>query len=495
MLSAPWPGLSAFAEGEHARDPPPHTELSPRTDISRFLVHLGAAFMIASLGFDPAVQQLVSYELRTVADPAQISLVSANSDYTPIRGFDQGLILATPRSLLWGATSSVLGAALTSDFTCPTGDCDFPVVTSVGVCQTCTDITAQLDRNCTALSESNKFCQGIQCFTTGQLCTYSQNGTSVGGGTTFLNLLAAPGISTSAGENVSIPAKRISLTALYIQPDADLSGTQSAPVAPGYVAPGGGHVARAFSCGLSFCEQRLQVQVVRGRLNETLLSSTAVDAYVLRRPDLSEINDALLNAPLAVSTTNTTRVSTAALFALSDGLSLSLTGHADITIGTPGPGEVSEFHRGLYENLLHEDFGTAMASMTASMSAAIRNDGTVAQKVEGTVYGPRIFVRVSWRWLAFPGALWVSALIMAIAVTVQTRKNRRGPVGWLGNSQVSGLFLGLDDDVRRDVDTRGVAYTGDAGAVRAFAEKLKLRIGPVDVREGTAVRFTKHHDG
>lgn len=472
----------------------PHTEPA-RTDISRFLVHLGAAFMIASLGFDPAVQQLVSYELRAVADPAQISLVSANSDYTPVRGFDQGLILATPRSLLWGATSSVLGAGLTSNFTCPTGDCTFPIITSVGICQTCTEITAQLNRDCTTLSQSNEFCQGSQCFTTGQLCTYSQNGTSVGNGTTFLNVLAAPGLSTPIGDKVSISAKRISLTALYIQPDASLSGTQSLPIAPGYVAPGGGHAARAFSCALSFCEQRLQPQVVRGEFKETILSSTAVDAYVLAIPQLSEINDALLNTPLAVASTGTTKVSTAALFALSNGFTLSLTGRADAVTGTPGPGEISEFHRGLYENLLHEDFGDAMAGMTASMSAAIRNDGGEAQDVVGTVYAECIFVRVSWRWLAFPGALWVGAFVMAVAVMVRTRKNRRGPVGWLGHSQVEGLFLGLDGDVRRDVDTMGVAHTGDAGAVRAFAEKLKLRIGKVEVRgEGTAVRFTKHCD-
>lgn len=493
MLSAPWPGSFDFAEGESSRAP--QTEPSELTDISRFLVHFGAAFIIASLGFDPAIQQLVNYELRPVVDPTLVSLVSANPNYTPVRGFDQGLILATPRSLLWGATSSILGAGLTSDFSCPTGNCTFPIVTSVGVCQTCTDITAQLDRNCTTLSSSNEFCQGTQCFTSGQLCTYSQNGTSVGGGTTFLNILATPGLSTTSGDNVSISAKRISLTALYIQPDADLSGTQSLPIAPGYVAPGGGHVARAFSCGLSFCEQRLQPQISRGNYTETLLSSTSVSEYVLPIPQLSQINDALLNTPLAVANTGTTKVSTAALFALSNGFTLSLTGRADIVSGNPQPGEISEFHRGLYENLLHEDFGAAMTGMTASMSAAIRNDGTAAQKLSGTTYREQIFVRVEWHWLAFPGALWVCALVLAIAVTVQTRKHRRGPVGWLGNSQVAGLFLGLDEEVRRDVDTRGVAHNGDAQAVKAFAEKLKLRIGPVAVRgEGAAMRFGKHHD-
>lgn len=129
------------------------------------------------------------------------------------------------------------------------------------------------------------------------------------------------------------------------------------------------------------------------------------------------------------------------------------------------------------------------------MSAAIRNDGTTAEKVKGEVYVQQLFVRVHWRWIAFPATLWVFALFIFIAVMVKTRKNRRGPVGWLGNSQVAGLFLGLDEHVRRDVDTRGVAYTGDAGAVRGFAEKLRLKIGTVTVPgEGTPMRFTKKHD-
>lgn len=188
-------------------------------------------------------------------------------------------------------------------------------------------------------------------------------------------------------------------------------------------------------------------------------------------------------------------MSTAALYALSNGFSLSLTGNATVVEGTPGPGEVSEFHRGMYEDLLGNDFGVVMGAMTESMSAAVQNDGTEAEKVRGEVFVQRVFVVVDWRWIAFPATLWGFATFLVIAVTVKTRRQRRGPVGWLGNSQVSGLFLGLEDAVRRDVDTKGVAYTGDGGEVRAFAEKLKLRIGTVEVLgEGRPMRFTKSNE-
>lgn len=411
--------------------------------------------MIVSLGFDPAIQQLISYENRLVVDTTQVSLLSANPSYTPTRGFDRGLILAIPRSLLWGATSSILGDGLTTNYTCSSGNCTFPIATSVGVCQVCEEITAQLDRNCTTLTSSNRFCQSNNCFTSGQLCTYTFNGTSVGGGDTFLEVLAQPVNSTAIGSQVSIPAKRIALTVLYIQPDNSTKNTQDLPIAPGYVAPGSGHVARGFQCGISYCEQKYQASVNNGTYKETSINSTSIPAFILPIPDISEINDALLNKPLAISTTGETNVSTAALFALSNGFPLSLTGNAKVLKDVPAPGEVSEFHRGMYENLLSDDFGIIMESMAASMSAAVRNDGTAAQKIQGGVNILQIYIRAHWAWLAFPATIWGMALILMTAVVIKTRKNRQGPVGWLGNSQVAGIFIGLDDHARRDVDTRG----------------------------------------
>lgn len=455
---------------------------------------MGAAFVIASLGFDPAVQQLVSYELRSVVDPTQVSLVSANANYTPVIGLGRGLVSAIPRALLWGATSSVLGTGLTTDYSCPTGNCTFPVATSVGVCKTCTEITDQLERNCTTLTEDNQFCQSLTCFTTGQICTYSFNGTSAGGGDTFLNVSAIGTASTTFGDQVSIPAKRIALTAVFIQPDEDLGKSQALPIAPGYVAPGRGHVARAFSCGISFCEQKSQAQVVRGVYTEKHISSTSVSSYILPITEISGINNTLLNAPLAVSDTGATNISTFSIISLSIWFPVSLSGSAKVpTSLIPTEAEVSEFHRGMYENLLSTDFDTLMDNMTQAMSAGIRNDHAGGEKVKGEVYVERIHLQAHWRWISFPATLWIMALFLIGGVVSKTRKDKRGPVGWLGNSQVAGLFLGLDDHVRRDVDTRGVAYTGDTAAVRAFGEKLKLRIGTVSVvGEGTPMRFTKN---
>ncbi|PWW71965.1 hypothetical protein C7212DRAFT_302900 [Tuber magnatum] len=452
-----------------------------------FLVHLGAAFIIASIGFDPAVQQLVSYEPRSVIDITQTATVSRNTNYTPVRGFDNGLILAVPRALLWGAQSSVFGAPIQPSWDCPSGNCEYPEIVSVGVCQVCAEITAQIDRNCTALSVQQPFCRGRQCFTSGQLCTYSFNNASVGGGQTFIDIRANPGQSTRDNGKVRIPSRRIEMTTLYIQPDEASKSTQSLPVAPGFIPAGGSHVARAFSCGLSFCQQTFRASVTNGEYAETSIPASQVPAYVLSIPNVEDISDTLLNAPLAVAQDNKTSVSTAALFAMSEGLALSLTGTASVLTGTPSPGDqISEFHRGLYEDLLNKDFSAIMSEMALSMSHAIRSDSKESAK--GQVKIQVNHVKVHWRWIAWPASMTLLALIFVVSVAIKCY-SKDTTVGWLGHSQIAALFLGLEPEVRTVVDCSGVVGGRiEAANVRSFAEKIKLRLGVVEGRREEAVR-------
>lgn len=454
----------------------------------RFFVHLGAAFVIASLGFDPAVQQLISYDLRSAVDTTQTGTVSTNRNYTPTRGFDRGLILAVPRALLWGAQSSVLGSPVQPSWDCPTGNCDYPETVSVGVCQVCTEITPQIDRNCQALSEQKPFCQGSDCFTTGQLCTYTYNNASVGGGQTLVAIRADPVESVSNDGKVSIPSKRIDMTTLYIQPDESLRSTQSLPIAPGYIPPNGSHVARAFSCGISYCQQTFHASVVNGKYSENITATSQLASYVLPVPKLEDIGDQLLNTPIPIAPGGATNVSLAGLFAMSNGLTSVLTGSAKAVYEQPNPGEsISEFHRGLYEKLLEKDFSTVMAGIAMSMSHAVRDDDN-KQSSRGIVNASVLYVRIHWTWLAFPATLWFVGLILIAAVTLKCY-SKDTMVGWLGHSQIAGLFLGLENEVRTDVDNSGVVGgRSEVAVVRAFAEKVKLRLGVVEGRGEEAIR-------
>ncbi|RPB07112.1 hypothetical protein P167DRAFT_568794 [Morchella conica CCBAS932] len=449
------------------------------------LVHFGAALMLLSLGLDPAIQQLTSYELRSVpATPATPARLSSNPSYTPTRGFSRGLILATPRALLWGATSALLGDPVTTTHSCASGNCTYPAATSVGVCSTCDDITDQLTRNCTTLTTKNRYCQSATCFTSGQLCTYTYNATSAGGGTTFLSANAEGANSTVAGNTVIIPADRIVLTALYIQQDnATAAATQNLPIAPGYVAEGGSHMARGYVCALRFCEQAYQAQVVNGTYSETLVNSTSVDSFALPVPQLSEITDELLNRPLPIAASGKTNVSTAALFAMGMGLAVSLSGNATVLTAEPRPGEVSALHQGLYVDLLTADLVGVMANVTGSMSAAVRNEGA---GVEGVTLVVESWMVARWAWFAWPAGVWLGVLVLLVAVVRGTWVGRGG---WMGGSAVAGMLVGLEAGVRAEVDVMGGGVKRDevSGGLGAWRDKWSVRSVAEEVKVGTGV--------
>ncbi|KAL7271778.1 hypothetical protein RUND412_005441 [Rhizina undulata] len=469
-----------------------------------FLVHFGAALIIASLGFEPAIQQMIVYEQVPVVNANLTANVAQNDNYVPVRGFDQGLILATPRALLWGAYSSVLGQEIPIEYSCPSGNCTFPDTTSVGICHTCEEITSQLTKNCTTLSKSKPFVQGSYTFSENEICTYEYNNATVGGGDVYLNLdaSAVASIANASGDgNVAIPAERVNFTALFIAPGGEETDipdgytaatfVQAMSLVPGYVV--NTDRARGFQCGISYCEKTFRNSVVNGTLTNTLLNSTSRDQFIIKIPTLSEITDALLSEPLAITDANKTRVSTAALFALSNGFSISLTGNATVVTGTPEPGQVSEFHRAIYEDLANSTFDAVMANMTDSMSSAIRNDAAQDLWQSGDVYILRIHVRVRWWWIVWPAAMWICTFVMLLAVCSGTRKSA---VGWLANSQLAAMFYGLDENMRNDVDGQmGLAWggdRGDAGEVREVAEKAKVRLGPnYSVLENGKFRFGK----
>lgn len=307
-----------------------------------FFVHFGAALVIVGVGFEPAMQQLVRYEIASVVDPAGNASLAVNRDYAPVRGLAQGLIYATPQAVLWGANSAILGQAISPAFSCPSGNCTFPAAATLGICSTCGDITASLARSCRDLSEKDPYClvEGT-CFTTGQLCTYSHPGTNitVGGGDTFFRVVAdGAKFEPSSAGMVSLSRDVVNLTAVFIQPgeEEDLPDVGSRPnirlpIAPGHVsAKNGTHRARAFSCALSYCEQRLHSNVIQGVLHEKRsVADDSYEVFTMAATKFQDVDDEFLEKRLNLTRSqSSTQVSVTALYAFSRGFANSLTGNS-----------------------------------------------------------------------------------------------------------------------------------------------------------------------
>lgn len=460
------------------------------------LVHFGAALVVVSLGFDPAMQHLIRYELVAIPDPTLNASIAHNSDYSPVRGLDRGLLFATPKSVLWGAYSSMLGKPLDVDWSCPTGNCVFPETSSVGICSSCEDITSNIQQTCKTLTPNDSFCRSKDiCFTSGQMCRYSHRPTNtvVGGGDAFLDL-RADGVNfvDSADGKVAISSSIINMTALFIQPrvtdfpDKGPKVETRFPIAPGHVPANAPPQAKAYTCTLSYCEKRFRSSVRNGMLEESWeIATDSQDHFQIEKPDVTkDITDALYEQKIPLTTApDSTRISVAALYALSQGFAAALTGNStvpDMAIPVPGTA-ISSLHRSLYENLLDNRFPDMIGVMADSITNAIRNAGD-RPVMPGSVLSPVLHLRVRWSWAALPVSVWALALFLLLFQTVMARK---GHTPWLGTSQVAASFIPLEQVVKDHIDKRDACWRDKSG-MRKVAEAIKVRVAPKHNVDGEA---------
>jgi hypothetical protein len=451
--------------------------------------NFGAALVILGVAFEPAMQHLIGYELVETVSEVQRAALAVNTDYSPVRGLDRGLVFATPQAVLAGAYAEILGAATTPSFECSSGSCTFPTTaTTVGVCSQCVDITSRLARTCRAVNSTAPFCVGTgSCYTSGQLCTYvdAASNTTAGAGNIFLEVSASGADFQSAGNGmIEIGKNLVNFTAVYIQPGTqDLPDTGSTggdtrlPLAPGHVPAGAADPARAFQCALSYCEQRIRTAAVAGGVLKEV-ATVAEDSYetlTMAAPDLANITDALFDSRVNLTSSNTsTQVSVAAVFAMSRGFAASLTGNSTKPVtAIPAPGTVSELHRAWYEKLVDTGFEDVVAAMARSMTAAIRNDG--GDTVGGETWVPKMFLRVDWEWIAVPAVVWGGCVLLLVAVTWSARRSHSP---WLGSSQVAACFIDLERQVRVEAEQLDAAW-GDKHHMRVVAERFNLRVAPV----------------
>ncbi|KAI5815283.1 hypothetical protein BZA77DRAFT_316143 [Pyronema omphalodes] len=468
---------------------------------SGFLLHFGAALMVVSLAWDPAMQHLIRPTMSSIPDRNATASLAVNQDYAPQRGLDRGLVLTTPKAMAAGIQATVLGQSITPGYYCPSGNCTYPPVSTVGICTTCEDITDSLIRSCKDLSQKDPYCfpGSDVCYTTGQLCSYrSTSGVIIGGANgIFLNFAATGADFVNMGNgNMQLNRDIVNLTALYIDPrgaaDPPDNGTFAAspiPMAPGHVK-NGVHKARGYQCKISYCQQQVQSFVIGGQLKEILQPATDhVENFMTKTPVFNspDLPENLLQQRFNLTKgDNSTRVSLTALYALSKGLSVSLSGnttYAGIRDNAPA---MSDFHRAFYEGMVATSFTTMMSDITSSVTSAIRNE--MASSAIGTVWIQRCLLRIKWEWIILPCVIWVGVLIMLLTTTFRARKEH---APWLGTSQLATVYIDLEREVRVDVDRRDASW-GDKGMMRSVAESQRVRIAPAHAADGCArLEFTR----
>ncbi|PYI08396.1 hypothetical protein BO78DRAFT_310695 [Aspergillus sclerotiicarbonarius CBS 121057] len=126
----------------------------------RHFAVFGGMAIILALAFEPFVQNLVHYVSRPVTDDSQTSLLGRAVTYNtvgPLMGGDLFYIDPVMKANIYSSLMNQDSTRpwATPQYTCPTGNCTWDAMPSLGFEAQCTDITSHLDRNCTSLGQDS----------------------------------------------------------------------------------------------------------------------------------------------------------------------------------------------------------------------------------------------------------------------------------------------------------------------------------------------------
>ena len=453
--------------------------LEPADILFRDLAFIGAAITVLSLLFNTLAQNSIITQVRSIPDatsderPGAIHRSTQYDNSAPSTGnTDTTPDLSTLAAMYTGMLSSNVSDLPVS---CPTGNCTWPVVPSLGVCGACMDVTSTLVESCSNASS----------------CTWSIPGGAKLSNPGFVGdpparqpsvfiVAQGPGKIWNTSEPSEFPGDII---AIY---DFNVIG-QSRNVydamqeATPVKLPG----VKAYECGLWFCLQARHTNVSFG-ITEQGVAATWNQA---------------VNPLSRFSSSNFTKIpenfnpEPGVIYGVS-GLAqqAATTGISDILFGTVNAGSPVEVaYTGTYGGNLDglkglwyaaDDIYSWMDNLAQSMSNNVRLTGTTNQLndtlYDGVAWAEEVYIEVQWVWMIYPFALLLMAIGFLLLTIVENRKQRP----WK-NSASAMLYTRLDNQLQEeaskaDAQNRGLTEDFDRTAVRLNTQDWTFR--PVSVR-------------
>lgn len=462
--------------------------LTPRI-LTRSVATASCILVITTLAIGPFMQQLITYMPRTVpltslgglgADSANATLPTIPRS-TYYNAYLPGTIMALKSpDLAYKAAfyNGLYNAADPSMYAispeCSTGNCTWPNFSSLGVCSTCVDSTADIISNCSSNATS---------------CNYTMPGT------------ISPVIATSAGM-----ATVINITTYYNTTGAaENVPTYNSTLARLSIMLATGSVdynISSYTCSLYVCSRAYEASMENGNLTEQVLatypndSTTAEEAESTVVFEESDVYSDTYAGPSNVTinpgtdsdvwdaTAPSMGMLTLTLYALSSYMQTLFVGS-----GTGSVGENSfkmDTQQVLY--LAHQEaeqtqqvlpaeegyaVGYVMKSIATSLTNTIRSDaqskGTAG--LEGEAWTVTTYVLVDWDWIALP-AIVLALSFVQLAVVMY--KSWSSQIPYFKSSTLPALFLQIPGAPSAVPEVPHAPDTTAADAVKSGMAKQQL---------------------
>ncbi|EHK44810.1 hypothetical protein TRIATDRAFT_39771 [Trichoderma atroviride IMI 206040] len=406
------------------------------------LASLGAFIVIVALGIGTFVQQALDYDTIYPASGSGSALM-------PIARFMNGVGSAPIAN---GGTTDGVDSVLTSapylafysppgtNFTatahCSTGNCTWSSYQTLGVCNTCKNLTSQLKRKKLRIIPDNLKDEAYTTDTYTLPNGFGLTGIQPGAMDNQVDFYFRNGIlnvsttstpeewdSVAFSNNGSIMLDILAVAAApgTIPEQPDQTKTEDKMTGSLYAAP------VAYECMLQFCVRTMNATFVNGTLHETVVSTWTNETqgivpdnghYIFRPPNSSD----------------EFRVLGETKDSMVPWLNYLLVGSAySSTLDTLTSASSSDLMRIVHTamNTSETGFQDLMDNFANSMSLSLRSAAYQPAPTHGDAFSPVSHAVVTWEWLILPAFELIASLVFLVLVTLRTRK--AGLIPWTNN--------------------------------------------------------------
>lgn len=433
---------------------------------------IGCIAMILSLGFDPFIQNLITYPLRqvevTTAGTAHVTNATNYSPNTFSVHADQELDVSMKANIYASLFNAASGWNIPR-YSCPSGNCTFDPYASLGVCAQCTDLTDKLERNCDNFNNVNQ--------------------------STWCDAWLPNNFTLKRDDNpkYNLDVMRIGTPELaYVEDYQNLLR----PIAiVDAITAFGSHLVNkstplvASECALTPCVRIYNSTVTNGRYTEKLIGDPFI-GYIVDPETEDSIVPLDVDHDLGIWAENYTIP-----YNTNHGMAFYVTDLLNGNVGTQGDtdyeyesssagqGQATDtptadimqaIFLGNYSGCATPENGNicAMENLAEGMTKAIRDYAGTQNSLltEGHVFVPMTFVQANWVWICLPVLIWVLGLVLLVGTAIKTRK--AGLWAW-GLNPLAVIFLGFDAKARQQMnDDHGMSEKG----LQRKADDLKVRL-------------------
>ncbi|KAK8078816.1 hypothetical protein PG994_002623 [Apiospora phragmitis] len=404
-------------------------QLMFRMKTAALLASSASLLTIAALVIDPFAQLVFTFPTRPTPTPLEAASIrlahvyDANSSVTANHGPPYPVAQNAPFQLQSAVISAAFGTSPDFDLTCPTSNCTFPPVSTLGICSTCEDVVDATNTTC----GRDKTSGATVCNTTvpRQLLppsrfAWSVSSDAAGEYADVWNSSSVPAtpnmvtMYTGYGE----PAVLAAFTALKL--DRNLfRGNNDRPTKPSQVN----------QCMFAYCLKTYNhINVSSGRTNigpvdEKIMHISSHEFFL----DPPQTGNFLFTMQTFDNGQTFGPNYTMNWF---DHLNLGvymkdvLNSTVFLNTGTYQPGAggrmAPSFGLAMYNA---ENLTVRVGQIADSMTNSMRNSQNNFTTVTGTAFVQETYIHIEWKWLSLPIAVSVLSLVLLITVMINSKSH------------------------------------------------------------------------